>query len=104
MNLAELIGKAVLAQNTSDCNGSSIPAFGIVLTDRGFVWVGELSKQEEFVVITNAKNIRYWGTTNGIGELALNGPTSKTKLDMTGTVRVPYKAVLGILNTEKGKW
>jgi hypothetical protein len=78
--------------------------FGIAVLDRGFVYVGNLSVSDEWCIITDAKNIRYWGTTEGLGELALNGPTSKTKLDNVGTVRAPKKALIHIIDSEATKW
>ena len=81
-----------------------LTGFAIVVCDRGFVYVGQMTHDGEFAVIEGARNIRYWGTTNGIGELALNGPTSKTKLDLCGTVRVPERAIINILDTEAEKW
>ena len=56
------------------------------------------------IVITEAKVIRYWGTTKGLGELAFNGPTSKTILDVYGTVRVPSYAILMLIDTVSDKW
>lgn len=78
--------------------------FCIVVCDRGFVYVGKMTWDGEFAVVENAKNIRYWGTTRGLGELALNGPTAQTKLDPCGTVRVPCRAVINMLDTEESKW
>ena len=46
------------------------------------------------LVLHDAQVIRYWGTTKGLGELALDGPTSKTKLDAAGTVRVPARSLI----------
>lgn len=36
--------------------------------------------------LTNALNIRIWGTENGLGELAAAGPRAHTKLDPIGVV------------------
>jgi len=70
----------------------------IIVADRGWVFVGNCTDEENgAVTITNAKCIRYWGTDNdkpGLGYLALNGPTSKTKLDQSGTVRIPKHALV----------
>jgi hypothetical protein len=76
----------------------------IVVADRGFVYVGRVTWDGEFATVEDAKNIRYWGTTNGLGELALNGPTSKTKLDPVGTARIPCRAVISIIDTDEKKW
>ena len=78
--------------------------FGIVVADRGFVYVGDIEHDGEWCVISNAKNIRYWGTTKGLGELALCGPTDKTKLDDVGRVRIPARAVISVIESDGGKW
>ena len=77
---------------------------GIAVLDRGFVYVGEIEISDEWVVIKNARNIRIWGTMRGLGQLALEGPTDKTKLDDVGTVRAPKKALIHIIDTEASKW
>lgn len=75
----------------------------IVVADRGFVYVGHVEEQESFVKLTLAKNIRIWGTTKGLGEL-VNGPTSKTAMDSVGTIRIPNRAVISIIDVEQSKW
>lgn len=65
----------------------------IVVLDRGFVYVGNVAIDGDFVYITNAKNIRYWGTENGLGELR-DGPLKETKLDPIGEVVAPLRAVI----------
>jgi hypothetical protein len=77
-----------------------LQGFAIVVLDRGFVYVGDVSCDSDWCVITNASNIRIWGTTNGLGEL-VSGPTSKTVLDRVGTVRAPMRAVISII---EAKW
>lgn len=78
--------------------------FAIVVADRGFVYIGDVEVSDDWCVITNAKNIRGWGTTKGLGELAGGGPTSKTILDVVGTVRIPLRAVISIIDSEKKLW
>ncbi len=65
----------------------------IVVLDRGFVYVGEVTCTDAYVTIKDAKNLRIWGTKNGLGELR-NGPLSETKLDPIGQVIAPHKAVI----------
>lgn len=65
----------------------------IVVLDRGFVYVGDVTIDGDFAIIENAKNIRYWGTKKGLGELT-NGPLSETKLDAIGLVKAPMRAVI----------
>lgn len=75
----------------------------IAVLDRGFVYVGRISYEGDFVVLKNAKNIRYWGTTSGLGEL-VNGPTKTTKLDVVGTVRVRGRALIFTIDVVESKW
>jgi hypothetical protein len=65
----------------------------VVVLDRGFVYVGSLRTDDKFLTITDAKNIRRWGTNKGLGQLALEGAQANTVLDNVGTV----KALIGEL-------
>ena len=75
----------------------------IAILDRGFVYVGYCKLADDFLTITAAHNLRQWGTTKGLGEL-VNGPLSGTKLDKTGTVRVPVRALIGLIDVEQKAW
>ncbi len=75
----------------------------IVVLDRGFVYVGRVTVDGDWCVIESAKNIRVWGTTNGLGEL-VNGPTKDTKLDTVGNVRAPMRAVISIIDAKDEGW
>src|ERR1019366_4169273 len=93
----------VRADASKACEGD----IKIVVADRGFVYVGRIKAEtvgtNDFIVVTQAKNIRIWGTTKGLGEL-VSGPTSKTQLDSVGTVRIPMRAVISIIDVEQAKW
>jgi len=65
----------------------------IVVVDRGFVYVGNVTIEGDMCRIKNARNVRKWGTTKGLGEL-VDGPTKDTVLDFYGEVLVPMKAVI----------
>ncbi len=82
----------------------SLKGFAIVVVDRGFVYVGDVAIEDDWCVVTNARNIRCWGTERGLGQLAQDGPTGQTKLDAVGTVRVPMRAVISVIDTEPTKW
>ena len=73
----------------------------IVIVDRGFVFVGNTTTDGTWCRITNAKNIRYWGTKNGLGELAEKGPLAETKLDPCGDLKIPMRAVIGLMEVSK---
>lgn len=76
----------------------------IVILDRGFVLVGNVTVKDDWIETTNASIIRRWGTTKGLGELAANGPLENTKLDPIGTVRSPLRALIGLVDCEAAKW
>jgi len=86
-------------QNTQILSG-----FAIVVVDRGFAYVGNTEISGDWCVVTNARNIRKWGTTRGLGQLALEGPQKDTVLDAAGVVRIPMRAVISVLDTEAEKW
>ena len=78
--------------------------FAIVVADRGFVFVGDANISDDWCVITGCKNIRRWGTTCGLGELAEKGPREKTVLDECGVVRIPMDSVACMLDSDGSKW
>jgi hypothetical protein len=75
----------------------------IIVADRGFVYIGFAEELDDYIRLTNASNLRVWGTTKGLGEL-VNGPLSKTKLDKVGSIRIPNRAVISIIDVEQSKW
>lgn len=78
--------------------------FCIVVLDRGFVYVGCLSTDDKFLAITDAKNIRRWGTTKGLGQLANEGPQANTVLDNVGVVRALIGELKHWIVCEVGAW
>ena len=73
----------------------------IVVLDRGFVYVGDASAGPEFVTLKNARNLRRWGTTAGLGEL-IDGPLPETKLDYCGELIITLRAVINFIKINKG--
>jgi hypothetical protein len=88
-------GEKPQAQNTCQSVSRLAPngETHIVVMDRGFVYVGKTRVEGDYVEIVNARNVRVWGTKNGLGELR-NGPTDTTKLDDVGTVVAPLRAII----------
>lgn len=79
----------------------------IVVADRGFVFVGNTKHDNDGVTITDAKCLRVWGTDSdkpGLGWLALHGPTSRTKADPSGVVRVPLHSLVATFDTDGALW
>ena len=72
---------------TIDAVAEENHGFCIVVLDKGFVYVGTLITDAKFITIENAKCVRRWGTTKGLGQLATQGPQSNTVLDDACTVK-----------------
>lgn len=79
------------------------PDVRIVVLQRGWVVVGVYAKDGDEVVVTDAKVIRRWGTTKGLGQLR-GGPQPNTKLDDAGTVRAHALSVVLTLDADPSGW
>ena len=75
----------------------------IVVAQRGWVFVGRVSREEHEIVLRDAKNIRRWGTTRGLGEL-WSGPRTETVLDEGGTVRLHPLQVVAQIDVDQKAW
>ena len=73
----------------------------IAVLDKGFVYVGKCLQTGETLKITEAKNIRRWGTTQGLGQL-VNGPTARTVVDEVGEVIAPMRSVNHLIPCKQG--
>lgn len=77
----------------------------IIVLQRGWVIVGRLEKNGSECKVHQASVIRNWGTTKGLGEIAIAGPTSSTKLDKCGgLVEFDYLTVVATISCEESKW
>jgi hypothetical protein len=76
----------------------------IIILHRGFVFVGDVTRDGDECVIRNAQNVRRWGTSKGLGELAQDGPKANTQLDPSGTVRYHRSAEIGAIDCNIGAW
>lgn len=76
----------------------------IMILQRGFVYVGRVTRNGDQVTISCAQNIRQWGTKRGLGEIAAAGPTEKTVMDPAGTVTCHALGVVAELSCDQGKW
>jgi len=72
----------------------------IVVVESGWVFLADTvvpnkdpSAQDEWV-LENASVVRQWGTTKGLGQIALQGVTTDTILDPCGNPTVPRSKVL----------
>lgn len=84
----------------------AIPAKQILVLKLGWVLVGNVYEKPETneLEVTCTHVVRVWGTTNGLGEIAIHGPTPKTVLDLTGNAWVNVDAVLFRIDVDASKW
>lgn len=84
----------------------STGAVRICVLQRGWVVVGRYERKDNNeCVLRGASVIRTWGTTKGLGEIAMGGPTPSTKLDPCGgDVRFDYLAMVVSLDCNEDKW
>ena len=76
----------------------------IVILQRGWICVGRFTQEGSQCKLTNASTIRQWGTTKGLGEIALDGPTSKTILDKCPDVKFHELTVVATIDCVESKW
>ena len=76
----------------------------IVVLQRGWVVVGRFSQRGTRCKITNGAVIRRWGTTRGLGEIAVGGPTNNTALEPTPTIEYHELTEVLSLVCEESQW
>ena len=76
----------------------------IVILPSGWVFVGVWQEVGTRVVLTEASCIRKWGTTSGIGELAIKGPLENTILDPAGSVSFQLGSEIASLDCQTENW
>ncbi len=76
----------------------------IVILQRGWVYIGRFKREGNDCTLSNAYNIRTWGTTKGLPEL-VNGATTSTKLDKCeGVVEFDWLTVIHTITVNQEKW
>jgi hypothetical protein len=85
---------------------SSDSPIKIVILQRGWVVVGRFSQEGHNCKLDNAAVIRKWGTTKGLPEIALDGPTKNTVLDklLSMPIRFHELTVIAMIDCEASKW
>ena len=76
----------------------------IVILQRGWVVVGYFQRNGSDCTLDTASVIRIWGTTKGLGEIAANGPTSKTVLDPCPRIRFHELTAIQMIDCAEDKW
>lgn len=75
----------------------------IVTMQRGWIVVGNVTKQGDYLSISDAAVIERWGTTEGLGELALTGPTDDTRLRKTAPLLTHELTVIHLMRVQNNK-
>ena len=75
----------------------------IFVLDAGFVYIGigQKIKNEllgDSIHIYDCSNIRRWGTSKGLGQLAIEGKQTETTLDYVGSIKVPVNRVNHVID------
>lgn len=76
----------------------------ICVLHRGWVLIGNLDREGDEYFLTNAFVIRRWGTSEGLGELAMKGPLPETKLDKMPLVRFHKEQLIMTIACDESKW
>lgn len=76
----------------------------IVVLDRGWIVIGNVEEKEGKTYIKNPSVIRKWGTSNGLGELAIKGKLPNTILDKCLDISVDTANIIFCMDCDKSKW
>lgn len=76
----------------------------ICVLHRGWVLVGDYMRNGDFITLTNNHVIRRWGTTKGLGEIAVGGPTSATVFDREPECEFHIAQCIRTIKCEGSKW
>lgn len=82
--LRELLGNIQVTEPLRMNHGKCI-----AVLEKGFVYVGNVSTENGWVVISNAENIRKWAGGHGLSWYAKNGFAKDIILDVSGEIRCP---------------
>ena len=76
----------------------------IVILQRGWVVVGKFYQSGSNCWIENGYVIRKWGTTKGLGELAIKGKLSDTILDPVPKTEFHQLTIVAAILCDQEKW
>lgn len=100
----------ITIDDTEYIRADSIPAttphdspVRLVVLQRGWVVVGRYAEDGDRILISDAKVIERWGTTEGIGQL-VGGPTGSTKLRPAGSVEAHRLGVVLTIAADPEAW
>jgi hypothetical protein len=100
----EINGYVYVKKGTQQLSPNYMGVIRIVILQRGWVYIGRFTRNENLCQLKNAYCIRTWGTTKGLQEL-VNGATSKTILDKCdGVVEFDWLTVVHTIEVNESAW
>jgi hypothetical protein len=102
MNLNDLTLSQIITLKNNLCKNEAVSSLRIVVLDRGWVYIGYLNEEDS--ILEKASCIRRWGTSKGLGELALEGKKENTVLEKCGTVIFNKKSEIHNIVCDVSKW
>lgn len=88
-------------------------ALRIFVITSGWVFIGRVAISADGSPILNSGGevtilgpacIRKWGTSNGLGQIARNGPTRETILDPCTNIFVPRQQIILSIQCDEDSW
>jgi len=76
----------------------------IVVLLNGWIYVGKLEKNGNEFTLSNCANIRKWGTTGGLGQIAKDGPTDNTIMDKSEPITFNEVNMIHSIKCNGEKW
>jgi len=76
----------------------------IAVLGRGWVCIGRYHEEGDKGILEDAYVIRRWGTSQGLGQLALDGKQSETILEKTGKVSFERLTSIMLIDVDAKKW
>lgn len=100
----EINGKTYVEKGSEQKSPNYTGEIKIVVLQRGWVYIGRFTRNENNCKLENSYCIRTWGTTKGLQEL-VNGATSSTKLDKCeGVVEFDWLTVIHTITVKQDSW
>jgi hypothetical protein len=83
----------------------TLGAPSLIVADRGHVWAAQdVTFDDRWAYLKQARAVRRWGTTEGLNQLANQGPLATTRLDAAADLRVSLRALIAVIPCEAEKW
>ena len=76
----------------------------IAILQRGWVFIGRFTQEGSMCKLADAYNVRTWGTTKGLGQLAEEGATSNTRLDKVNDVTFHELTAVALIDCNDSIW